>query len=103
MSALAGAGLAKTMAASTVSTNRLRWRISSPPLSSDLPGETWRQDGLESTALHFGHWLESIRTRQPFWEDAAAGHRAAACAHMINLSAREERVVKWDFQRNDIA
>lgn len=73
------------------------------PPAKKSAGATWRQEGSESTVLHFGHWLESIRTRKPFWEDAAAGHRAAACAHMINLSAREERVVKWDFQRNDVA
>lgn len=65
--------------------------------------ETWRQEGSETTVAHCAHWLESLRSRKPFWEDAQAGHRAAACAHMINLSAREERVVKWDFQRNDIA
>ena len=66
-------------------------------------GETWRAEGAESTVAHFANWIESIRTRQAFWEDAQAGHRAAACAHMINQSAREERVVKWDFVKNDIA
>lgn len=66
-------------------------------------GESWRAEGDESTVAHFAHWIESIRTRQPFWEDAQAGHRAAACAHMINQSAREERIIKWDFARNDIA
>ena len=40
------------------------------------------------TVLHFGHFFESVRTRQPYWEDAAAGNHAAACAHLINLSAR---------------
>jgi len=69
-----------------------------------LPGgETWRGEGQEATVAHFGNWLESIRTRKAFWEDAQAGHRAAACAHMINQSSREERVVKWDFAKNDVA
>ena len=52
--------------------------------------------------LHFGHFFDSIRTRQPYWEDAAAGHHAAACAHMVNKSARERRMVEWDFAKDDI-
>jgi predicted dehydrogenase len=66
-------------------------------------GERYRQEGPDPTVSHFGHWLNGIRTRQGHWEDAEVGHRAAACAHMINQSAREERVVKWDASRNDIA
>ena len=51
---------------------------------------------------HMGHFLESIRTRKPFWEDAVAGHHAAACAHLINLSAKQKRLVEWDFGKDDI-
>jgi predicted dehydrogenase len=58
--------------------------------------QQFRQEGLDATVSHFGHWLESIRTRQPYWEDAAAGHRAAACAHMVNRAAETGRVVEWD-------
>jgi hypothetical protein len=64
--------------------------------------QQFREEGLEADILHFGHWLESIRSRKPYWEDAAAGHRAAACAHMINLSAKRKRAVEWDFARDDI-
>jgi hypothetical protein len=55
-----------------------------------------------STIVHLGHWLESIRTRKPYWQDAVQGHHAAACAHMVNLSAKQLRVVEWDFARDDI-
>jgi hypothetical protein len=64
--------------------------------------ESYASEGPDPTVLHFGHWLESIRTRQPYWEDATAGHHAAACAHMVNLSAREKRMVAWDFDKDDI-
>jgi predicted dehydrogenase len=64
--------------------------------------QQFRQEGLDATVSHFGHWLESIRTRQPYWEDAAAGHRAAACAHMVNRSAETGRVVEWDFDKDDM-
>jgi len=80
---------------------------------SELPGtrparlrpssESYLAEGVDSTVSHFANWLKGIRTRQGHWEDAQVGHRAAACAHMLNLSAREERVVKWDPKRNDIA
>ncbi len=64
--------------------------------------EQYHHQGRNTTVLHLGHFLESIRTRKPYWEDALAGHRAAACAHMINLSAKEHRVVEWDFAKDDI-
>ncbi len=58
--------------------------------------EVYRSAGMDSTYTHFASWLESIRTRKPHWEDAARGHRAAACAHMVNRSAKEGRVLEWD-------
>jgi predicted dehydrogenase len=68
-----------------------------------VPGaEEYREEGQESTVDHFGYFLESIRTRKPYWQDASAGHHAAACAHMVNLSAREKRLVEWDFERDDV-
>jgi hypothetical protein len=60
------------------------------------------EQGQDATVAHFRHWAESIRTRKPYWEDAAAGHHAAACAHMVNLSARQRRLVEWDFGRDDV-
>ncbi|MEO7648908.1 MAG: Gfo/Idh/MocA family oxidoreductase [Bryobacteraceae bacterium] len=64
--------------------------------------EKIKDEGPEATVAHFGHFFESIRTRQPYWEDATVGHRAAACAHMVNLSAKERRLVEWDFAKDDI-
>jgi predicted dehydrogenase len=64
--------------------------------------EQYRQEGLDATVGHLGHFLESVRTRQPHWEDAAVGHHAAACAHMINRSASERRMMEWDFDRDDV-
>jgi predicted dehydrogenase len=64
--------------------------------------EKVKDDGPDPTILHFGHFFDSVRTRKPYWEDAVAGHHAAACAHLINLSARERRMTEWDFTRDDI-
>jgi len=64
--------------------------------------QRFNNEGPDPTELHFGHFFESVRSRQPYWEDAIAGHHAAACAHLINLSARERRMTEWDFSRDDI-
>ncbi len=65
--------------------------------------QKFRDEGPEPTTAHFGHFFDSIRSRQPYWEDAVAGHHAAACAHMVNLSAKQKRSVSWNFAKDDIA
>ena len=64
--------------------------------------QTFRAEGPDSSITHIGAWLESIKTRQPHWEDASAGHHAAACAHMVNQAARTRRVVEWDYEKDDL-
>lgn len=66
-------------------------------------GEQYRSEGPDSTVTHFANWLGSIRTRKGFWEDAWVGHRAAACAHLLNKSAKEERVVRYDLAKEDLS
>jgi len=61
-----------------------------------MPG----RGGPDSTTLHFGNFMEAVRTRKQPIEDVWAGHRAAACAHLINASARTGRMTKWDAQRD---
>ena len=56
----------------------------------------------DATAVHLGDFFSAVQSRKPCWEDATAGHRAAACAHMINRSVKESRMVEWDFQKDDI-
>lgn len=61
--------------------------------------EVIRGDGADPTIAHFGHFFASVRSRKPSWEDALAGHRAAACAHLVNQSVTEKRRVGWDPER----
>jgi predicted dehydrogenase len=73
-------------------------------LSPRQAAETLRHksDGVESTYLHFGNFFSAVKSRQPVWENAMVGHRAAACAHMVNMSAKQKRMVEWDFAKDDI-
>ncbi|MBI3696412.1 MAG: Gfo/Idh/MocA family oxidoreductase [Acidobacteria bacterium] len=64
--------------------------------------QTFREAGLEATIVHFQHFFNSVRTRKPTVEDALAGHRAAACAHLINRAAETRKMVSWDFSRENI-
>ena len=64
--------------------------------------EHYREIGPDSTIAHMAHFVESIHTRKPYWEDASAGHHAAGCAHMVNIAARTGRVVDWDFDKDDV-
>lgn len=64
--------------------------------------KTYQEQGPEPTVTHFAHFFESMRTRKPYWEDAVQGHHAAACAHMINLSAKHRRSIEWDFSKDNI-
>ena len=64
--------------------------------------QSFQEDGPEATTAHFARFFESVRTRKPCWEDASAGHHAAACAHLINLSVKRRAMVAWDFAKDDI-
>ncbi|MFC2077117.1 Gfo/Idh/MocA family protein [candidate division KSB1 bacterium] len=64
--------------------------------------EVFEQEGLDATVVHFQNFFDSVRARKQPVQDAAAGHHAAACAHMINISSREERFVEWDDARDTV-
>lgn len=64
--------------------------------------EELRVIGVEATLSHMTGWVEGMRTRKAPYEDALVGHRAAACAHMVNESVRRKQMIQWDFEREDI-
>ena len=57
--------------------------------------ETWRAEGRDDDHTHIANFVSSVKTRTQPVEDAVFGHRAAACAHMVNQSIREKRIVEW--------
>lgn len=64
--------------------------------------QRFEAQGADSTEIHLAGWLNAIRTRKDPYENALTGHRAAACAHMVNLAVKQRRVVEWDFEKEDI-
>ena len=50
----------------------------------------------DATVLHLANFFDSARTRQPGYETAEVGHRAAAAGHMVNLSYRSGKRIIWD-------
>jgi predicted dehydrogenase len=61
--------------------------------------EVWNEWGQDATLVHLTRFFDAVRSRTAPVEDAMVGHRAAAVAHLVNLSIREKRPVEWDFQR----
>jgi predicted dehydrogenase len=57
--------------------------------------ESWRSDGRDDDYTHIANFVASVKTRTQPVEDASFGHRAAACAHMVNQSIREKRIIEW--------
>lgn len=64
--------------------------------------ERWNGVGRNSTILHFENFLKAVRDRKQPVEDVYAGHRAAAVAHMANLSAKQKKPIFWDRSRDNI-
>ena len=64
--------------------------------------EAWRGLGRNSTALHLEQFQKAVKERKQPPEDVFAGHRAAAVAHMINISASQKKPIFWDRSRDNV-
>lgn len=64
--------------------------------------QRWSGLGRDAGMLHLENFLKAVRERKQPVEDVFAGHRAAAVAHMINLSARKKQPVYWDRSRDNL-
>jgi len=49
-----------------------------------------------TTVTHLRNLFQCMRTRQNTLEDMRTGHLAATVAHMVNISQKEGRILKWD-------
>jgi predicted dehydrogenase len=58
--------------------------------------EAFDEVGLDSTEVHVARFFEAVRGGKPAVQDGEMGHRAAAAAHMVNLSLRQGRPLEWN-------
>ncbi len=64
--------------------------------------ESYTSEGIDSTTQHFQEWFTAIRKGGMTKENAWVGHRAAACAHLVNLSIERGGIVHWDPDRETV-
>ncbi len=65
--------------------------------------EVYQGEGIGSGLAHFQEFFDAVQQETPTKEGAAVGHRAAACAHMVNLALDREQAVHWDAAKENIA
>jgi predicted dehydrogenase len=53
-------------------------------------------DNPDATVLHLANFIDAVRTRKPSYETAEVGHHAAAAGHMVNLSYRSRKRMRWN-------
>jgi predicted dehydrogenase len=58
--------------------------------------------GRDSTELHLERFFESVRTRTEPFENAEMGHLCAAVGHMVNLSYKSHREMRWDPEKRRV-
>lgn len=76
--------------------NRADERPSSLPEQVLPAEERWTTRGEDPSVAHVRAFVAAVKSRTQPVEDARFGHRAAACAHLINRAIRETAVMKWD-------
>lgn len=72
------------------------------PMKMVSGAERWEEIGLGGTVPHIQNFLNSIKTRKQPYENALTGHRAAAVAHMVNLSAKLKKPIHWDREKDSV-
>jgi predicted dehydrogenase len=64
--------------------------------------EQWTEIGFGDAVPHIQNFVNAIKTRQQPYENAVVGHRAAAVAHMVNLSAKHQKPITWDRGKDNV-
>ena len=56
----------------------------------------------DSTELHLEKFFDSVRSRNEPFENAEMGHLCATVGHMVNLSYRSHREMRWDADKRRV-
>jgi predicted dehydrogenase len=82
--------------------NKFREQPWTRPPKALLDGEIYASEGIDATTVHFQEFFNAVRSGTPTKEDAAVGHHSAACAHMVNLSIDQGKMIYWDKERDTV-
>jgi predicted dehydrogenase len=58
--------------------------------------------GRDSAELHLEKFFDSVRTRAEPFENAEMGHLCATVGHMVNLSYKSHREMRWDAEKRRV-
>ena len=58
--------------------------------------------GRDSTELHLQAFFDSMRSRTEPFENAEMGHLCATVGHMVNLSYRAHREMRWNAEQRKV-
>ena len=80
---------------------RNNFKLDAPGVKVDLPPreevQKWRDEvALWQAEFHMGHWLECMAARKTPNADVEIGHRSIAVCHLVNITRRLNRRLKWD-------
>jgi len=64
--------------------------------------EEIKTPGTESTVAHLTKFFESVRSRKEPWENGVMGSNCATIGHMVNLSHKSNKEVRWDPKRQKV-
>ena len=58
--------------------------------------EKWGGEGAPEVSWHIQNWFDCMKTRQKPIADVEIGHRTISAAHLMNITRRLGRPLKWD-------
>jgi myo-inositol 2-dehydrogenase / D-chiro-inositol 1-dehydrogenase len=56
---------------------------------------------LDAIVNHMGNFFDCVRARREPISDCASQHRSAATCHLVNISMRVGRALKWDAEKEE--
>jgi predicted dehydrogenase len=87
---------------------RNNFKLDAPGVTVELPPraevQKWRDEvALWQAEFHMGHWMECMVSRTLPNADVEIGHRSITVCHLVNITRRLNRRLKWDPVKEDFA
>jgi predicted dehydrogenase len=87
----------------TILSDRIGYEVyPEPAAGASPPPERRSVPARDTTDLHAGNFIDSVRSRKPPAADVEIGHLSAVVPHLINIAYRTRRMLIWDAARETI-